>query len=199
MTGLLAILVAYLIGSIPFGFLLTKFATGQDVRTQGSGNIGATNVLRTAGRAAGIATLVLDIAKGVAAVWIAGLLTDNAPGWMADAALAAMAGHSFPIFLKFKGGKAVATFIGAFGYLMPLPLLASLVVFLITVAATRYISAASVVAAAMFPLGVWLILHPTWTEIIVSVIAAVFIVYRHKPNMERIHAGTEPVFRWRMS
>jgi glycerol-3-phosphate acyltransferase PlsY len=199
MTGLLAILVAYLIGSIPFGFLLTRLTTGQDVRTHGSGNIGATNVLRTAGRAAGIATLVLDIAKGVLAVWIAALLTDNAPGWMADAALAVMAGHSFPIFLKFKGGKAVATFIGAFGYLMPLPLLAAVVVFLITVAATRYISAGSVMAAATFPIGVWLILHPSLTELIVSLIAGGFIVYRHKSNMERIHAGTEPTFRWRTS
>jgi glycerol-3-phosphate acyltransferase PlsY len=199
MTGLLAILVAYLIGSIPFGFLLAKFTTGQDVRTQGSGNIGATNVLRTAGRVAGIATLALDIAKGVAAVWIAGLLTGDAPGWMADAALAVMAGHSFPIFLKFKGGKAVATFIGAFGYLMPIPLLASLVVFLITVAATHYISAGSVMAAAAFPIGVWLILHPSWTELIVSVIAAGFIVYRHKPNLERIRSGTENTFRWRIS
>jgi glycerol-3-phosphate acyltransferase PlsY len=199
MTGLLAILIAYLIGSVPFGFILAKFTTGQDVRTQGSGNIGATNVLRTAGRAAGIATLVLDIGKGALAVWIAGLLTDNAPGWMADAALAVMAGHSFPIFLKFKGGKAVATFIGAFGYLMPVPLLASLVVFLITVAATKYISAGSVMAAASFPVGVWLILHPTLTEMVVSLIAAGFIVYRHKANMERIHAGKEPAFRWRLS
>jgi glycerol-3-phosphate acyltransferase PlsY len=196
MTGLLAILIAYLIGSIPFGFLLTRFRTGEDVRTKGSGNIGATNVLRAAGKTAAIATLVLDIAKGVLAVWIAGLLTDNAPGWMADAALAVMAGHSFPIFLNFKGGKAVATFIGAFGYLMPVPLLASLLVFLITVLATRYNSAGSVMAAATFPVGVWLILHPTLTEIIVSLIAGAFIVYRHKPNMERIRLGTEPLFRW---
>jgi glycerol-3-phosphate acyltransferase PlsY len=199
MNALIAIVAAYLIGSIPFGYLLAKFTTGEDVRTKGSGNIGATNVLRTAGRGAGIATLVLDIAKGVVAVWLAGWLTNENPGWMADAALAAMAGHSFPIFLKFKGGKAVATFIGAFGYLMPLPMLAVLVIFLVTMVATRYVSAASVMAAAAFPFGVWLILHPTLTEILVSVIAAGFIIYRHKPNMDRIRAGTEPVFRWGIS
>jgi len=199
MSALLAIVAAYLIGSIPFGYLLAKLTTGQDVRTKGSGNIGATNVLRTAGRGAGIATLVLDIAKGVVAVWLAGWLTNDNPGWMADAALAAMAGHSFPVFLKFKGGKAVATFIGAFGYLMPLPMLAVLVVFLVTMVATRYVSAASVMAAAAFPFGVWLILHPTLTETLVSVIAAGFIIYRHKPNMDRIRAGTEPVFRWGIS
>jgi len=199
MSALLAIVAAYLIGSIPFGYLLAKLTTGQDVRTKGSGNIGATNVLRTAGRGAGIATLVLDIAKGVVAVWLAGWLTNENPGWMADAALAAMAGHSFPVFLKFKGGKAVATFIGAFGYLMPLPMLAVLVIFLVTMVATRYVSAASVMAAAAFPFGVWLILHPTLTEILVSVIAAGFIIYRHKPNMDRIRAGTEPAFRWGIS
>jgi len=195
-TGLLAILVAYLIGSIPFGFLLTKLTTGKDVRASGSGNIGATNVLRAAGRAAGIATLLLDIAKGFLAVWIASILTEGSPGWMADAALAVMAGHSFPIFLGFKGGKAVATFLGAFAYLMPLPLLAAWVVFMVTIAATRYVSAASVMAAATFPFGVWLISHPTLTELVVAFIAGAFIVYKHQPNMDRIRAGTEPVFRW---
>ena len=114
MMGLLGILIAYLLGAIPFGYLLTRFTTGKDVRSEGSGNIGATNVLRAAGRGAAVATLVLDMAKGFAAVWIAGWLTDGSPGWMADAALAVMVGHAFPIFLGFKGGKAVATFTGAF-------------------------------------------------------------------------------------
>ena len=146
MMGLLAILIAYLLGAIPFGYLLTRFTTGTDIRTHGSGNIGATNVLRAAGRGAGLATLVLDMAKGFAAVWIAGMLTDNAPGWMADAALAVMVGHAFPIFLGFKGGKAVATFIGAFLYLTPIPALAAMIVFVITVAVTGFISAGSILA-----------------------------------------------------
>jgi glycerol-3-phosphate acyltransferase PlsY len=195
-TGLLAILIAYLLGAIPFGYLLTKFTTGKDVRSEGSGNIGATNVLRAAGRGAAMATLVLDMAKGFAAVWIAGMLTDQSPGWMADAALAVMVGHAFPIFLGFKGGKAVATFVGAFLYLTPVPMLAALIVFVITVAVTGYISAGSILAAATFPLGVWLILHPTPNELIAAVIAAGIVVYRHKENIERMRAGKESVFRW---
>jgi glycerol-3-phosphate acyltransferase PlsY len=195
-TGLLAILIAYLLGAIPFGYLLTKFTTGKDVRSQGSGNIGATNVLRAAGRGAAIATLVLDIAKGFAAVWIAGMLTDQSPGWMADAALAVMAGHAFPIFLGFKGGKAVATFVGAFLYLTPVPMLAALIVFVITVAVTGYISAGSILAAATFPLGLWLIQHPTPNELIAAVIAAGIVVYRHKENIGRMRAGKDSVFRW---
>jgi acyl phosphate:glycerol-3-phosphate acyltransferase len=196
MIGLLAILIAYLLGAIPFGYLLTRFTTGTDIRTHGSGNIGATNVLRAAGRGAGLATLVLDIAKGFAAVWIAGMLTDNAPGWMADAALAVMVGHAFPIFLGFKGGKAVATFIGAFLYLTPIPALAAMIVFVITVAVTGFISAGSILAAATFPLGVWLIDHPSPNVLIVAVIAAAIVVYRHKQNMHRMRTGTEPGFRW---
>lgn len=197
--GLLAIAIAYLLGAIPFGYLLTRFTTGKDVREHGSGNIGATNVLRAAGRAAAIGTLLLDIAKGSAAVWIAGLLTENSPGWMADAALAVMLGHAFPVFLGFKGGKAVATFVGAFLYLTPIPMLAALIVFVITVAVTRYISAGSILAAAMFPLGVWLIEHPTLNELIAAVIAAAIVVYRHRDNVRRMRNGKEPVFRWGIS
>lgn len=196
MIGLLGILIAYLLGSIPFGYLLTRFTTGKDVRGHGSGNIGATNVLRTAGRGAGVATLVLDIAKGFAAVWIAGWLTDGSSGWMADAALAVLVGHAFPVFLGFKGGKGVATFFGAFLYLTPIPALAAAIVFVITVTVTRYISAASVLASATFPLGVWLIQHATLNEVIAAVIAAVIVVYRHKENMRRIRASKEPAFRW---
>jgi acyl phosphate:glycerol-3-phosphate acyltransferase len=196
MTGLLALALAYLIGSVPFGYLLVKFTTGKDVRSEGSGNIGATNVLRSTGRMAAVATLVLDIAKGFAAVWLAGYLTNDAPEWTSQAALAVMAGHAFPIFLNFHGGKAVATFIGAFLYLTPLPLAAVLVVFLITVAITRQISVGSILAAATFPLGVWIILHPPAMVVFASLIAGGFIVYRHKANIERLHAGTENVFYW---
>jgi acyl phosphate:glycerol-3-phosphate acyltransferase len=196
MMGLLAILIAYLLGAIPFGYLLTRLTTGKDVRSEGSGNIGATNVLRAAGRAAAVATLLLDMAKGFAAVWIAGWLTDGSSGWMADAALAVMVGHAFPIFLGFKGGKAVATFFGAFLYLTPIPALAALIVFVITVTVTRYISAASILAAATFPLGVWLIQHATANEVVAALIAAGIVVYRHKENMQRIRSGQESVFRW---
>ena len=196
MTGLLVIVIAYLIGGIPFGYLLVRLTTGKDVRSSGSGNIGATNVLRTTGRAAGLATLLLDVAKGFFAVWLAAKMTDADPLWMSLAALAVMAGHAFPVFLKFQGGKAVASFIGAFLYLTPLPLAAVLVLFVITVAATRAISVGSIMAAGTFPLGVWLILHPPAPVLIASLIAGAFIVYRHKSNMERLHAGTENRFTW---
>jgi glycerol-3-phosphate acyltransferase PlsY len=196
MTGLLVILIAYLIGAIPFGFLLVRLTTGKDVRASGSGNIGATNVLRTTGRAAGVATLLLDIAKGFFAVFLAAKMTGDDPWWTSLAALAVMAGHAFPVFLKFRGGKAVASFIGAFLYLTPLPLAAVLVLFVMTVAATRAISAGSIMAAGTFPLGVWLILHPPAPVLIASLVAGAFIVYRHKSNIERLRAGTENRFQW---
>ena len=196
MSGLLAIVIAYLLGGIPFGFLLVKLTRGTDVRESGSGNIGATNVLRTTGRAAGVATLVLDIAKGFVAVWLTAKLTDDAPEWTSLAALAVMAGHAFPVFLKFQGGKAVATFIGAFAYLTPLPLAAVLLLFVVAVAVTRYISAASILAAATFPFGVWMILHPPVQVTLAAFLAGAFIVYRHKSNWSRLRAGTENVFSW---
>src|SRR5580693_4879364 len=116
---LLAAAIAYVLGAIPFGYLLVKWTTGADVRAGGSGNIGATNVMRTTGRAAGVATLLLDIAKGYLAVWIAGRLSDQNVIAMCAAVLAVMAGHSSPVFLSFKGGKAVASFVGAFLCLTP--------------------------------------------------------------------------------
>lgn len=196
MSGLLALVIAYVLGAIPFGYLLVKFTRGEDVRASGSGNIGATNVLRTTGRAAGVATLVLDILKGFAAVWLASLLTDGAPQWTSLAALAVMAGHAYPVFLKFQGGKAVATFIGAFAYLTPLPLAAVLLLFIVTVAVTRYISMASILAAAAFPFGVWMILHPPYQITAAAFVAGAFIVYRHQSNWKRLREGTENVFRW---
>ena len=126
----------------------------------GSGNIGATNVLRTTGRAFGFATLLLDIVKGAFAVWLADRFLNGSIQWMSLAALAVMAGHAYPVFLKFQGGKAVASFVGAFLYLTPLPLAVMLVVFVVTVAVTRYISLGSVLAAGFFPLAVLLIEHP---------------------------------------
>jgi acyl phosphate:glycerol-3-phosphate acyltransferase len=115
---------------------------------------------------------------------------------MADAALAVMVGHAFPVFLGFKGGKAVATFTGAFLYLTPIPALAGIVVFLITVLVTRYISAGSILAAATFPIGVWLIDHASLNVLLAAVIGAAIVVYRHKENLRRMRTGKEPVFHW---
>ncbi|MGP0072474.1 MAG: glycerol-3-phosphate 1-O-acyltransferase PlsY [Bryobacteraceae bacterium] len=196
MTPLIALVVAYLVGGIPFGYLLVRWRTGEDIREKGSGNIGATNVLRTTGRSVAVATLLLDIAKGAFAVWVADKLSGGSPVWMSLAALAVMAGHAFPIFLKFQGGKAVASFIGAFLYLTPGPMIAALAVFVIVVAATRQISMGSIVAAGSLPLATWLIAHPPLIVIFAALVAAVFVIYRHRANIERIRAGTENVFRF---
>lgn len=195
MIPLTALIAAYLIGGIPFGFLMVRATTGRDVRTLGSGNIGATNVLRTTGRAVAIVTLLLDITKGFAAVWLADRLTHHSPPWMSVAALAVMFGHAYPVFLKFHGGKAVASFAGAFLYLTPLPLLAVLIVFVMVVAATHYISLGSILAAGTFPFAVWLILHPTAPVVLAALIGGGFVIYRHRANLERIRFGNEYVFR----
>lgn len=196
MTPLLLLLAAYLIGGIPFGYLLVLLKTGKDVRAMGSGNIGATNVLRTTGRGFGVLTLLLDIAKGYFACWLMARFTANDPSWIAAAGVAVVLGHAFPVFLRFQGGKAVASFVGVALHIAPAALLGVIIVFVITVAATRYISLGSILGAALFPFGVWLIYHPG-----VPVLAAVFfcggfIVWRHRSNIERLRAGTENVFRF---
>ncbi len=191
---LLALVVAYFLGAIPFGYLLVKWKTGADVRASGSGNIGATNVLRTTGRAAGVATLLLDIAKGYAAVWIAGLVTQQNPVWMSAAALAVIGGHAYPVFLKFKGGKAVASYVGAFLCLAPLALAAEILIFVVVVARSRQISLGSIVGAATFPLAVWLVQKAPLPVLVASVLGGVFIIYKHSNNIQRIRAGTEHQF-----
>jgi glycerol-3-phosphate acyltransferase PlsY len=196
MIALLVLPIAYLLGAIPFGYLLVRWKTGADVRSTGSGNIGATNVLRTTGRLAGVATLLLDIAKGYLAVWIAGRLTEQSPWWMSAAALAVMAGHAYPVFLKFKGGKAVASFVGAFLCLTPWALAAVAVVFIVTVAWTRHISMGSIVGAAVFPFGVWLLLQPPLPVIAAAIVAGTFIIYRHSSNVRRLRGGSEHEFRF---
>jgi acyl phosphate:glycerol-3-phosphate acyltransferase len=194
---ILAAAEAYLLGAIPFGYLFVRYTMGQDVRTLGSGNIGATNVHRTAGRKAGIAVLVLDIAKGFLAVFIAAKLTGGSPMGLAVGALAVMAGHAFPVFLGFKGGKAVASFIGAFLFIAPVALAAVLGVFVVVVALTKYVSLASMVSALLFPIAVWLILDPERPILIAAIIAGLFIVYRHKANISRLAQGKESVFSFK--
>jgi glycerol-3-phosphate acyltransferase PlsY len=196
MTPFLILLLAYLIGSIPFGYVLVRLKTGQDVRSMGSGNIGATNVLRTTGRAIAVVTLALDLAKGFFAVWLMARFAGDSPLWMSAAALAVMAGHAYPVFLKFQGGKAVASFIGAFLYLTPVPMAAALVLFAIVAAATRHVSMGSIVMAGSLPLAAWFIAHSPPVVLTTTVVAAVFIVYRHRENISRMRTGTEYVFRF---
>lgn len=194
MTAVLGLAIAYLLGGIPFGYLLVKLATGRDVRASGSGNIGATNVLRTTGRAAGVATLLLDIAKGYLAVWLEGKLAGGNIEWMSAAALAVMIGHSYPVFLRFRGGKAVAALVGAYLCLTPVPLAAVLVVFVAMVAWTRHISLGSIMAAGSLPLAVWLIEHPPLVVVAAAVCCGALIIWRHRENIGRLRAGSESVF-----
>ncbi|HVW86939.1 MAG TPA: glycerol-3-phosphate 1-O-acyltransferase PlsY [Bryobacteraceae bacterium] len=196
MMGPLAVLIAYLIGGIPFGLIIVRLMTGRDVRASGSGNIGATNVLRTTGRLAGVLTLVLDAAKAWVAVWLAGRMTGGNEMWMSFAALAVLAGHAFPAWLRFRGGKAVASFIGAFLYLAPVPLLAVVILFVIVVAWTRYLSLGSIIAAGLFPVACWMILHPGWPVLAAAAGAGALIIWRHQANIQRIRAGNENVFRF---
>ena len=190
----LLLLVAYLIGGIPFGYLLVRWRTGEDVRATGSGNIGATNVLRSSGPVLGVSTLLLDIAKGWVAVWLMARYGSAEMQWTALAGLAVIVGHAFPAVLKFKGGKAVASFVGAFAFLAPLPLAAIAIVFVLVVAATRHISLGSIIGAAMLPLAVWMIDHPGAPNILAALAGGVFIIWRHKENIERLRAGTENRF-----
>jgi glycerol-3-phosphate acyltransferase PlsY len=143
---------------------------------------------------AGAATLVLDVVKGYAAVAIAGHLTGSNQLWMSAAALAVMAGHAYPVFLRFRGGKAVATFYGAFLRLTPVPLAAVVVVFLVVAAWTRHISLGSIVAAATFPLAAWLIAQASWPVEGAAVLAAAFVIYRHRSNIQRLRRGSEHTF-----
>jgi glycerol-3-phosphate acyltransferase PlsY len=193
MNGLIAVIVAYLVGGIPFGLLIVRLKTGADVRKSGSGNIGATNVLRTTGPLAGILTLLLDAAKGLFAVWLADTLTHGDVFWMSFAALAVLLGHAFSPYLKFKGGKAVASFLGAFGYLTPVPVLVIVIIFLIVTAMTRYLSLGSVSGAALYPFACFIILHPAWPVLVAAVGAAGLILWRHQSNIARIREGTENI------
>jgi glycerol-3-phosphate acyltransferase PlsY len=192
----LSVVLAYLVGSIPFGLIVVRLMTGADVRAGGSGNIGATNVLRTTGRLAGVLTLLLDGGKGFFAVWLAGYLTHGSTLSMSFAALAVLLGHAFSIFLRFTGGKAVASFVGAYAYLTPVPLLAVVLLFVFLVAWTRYLSLGSIAAAALFPVACWMILHPDWPVLVSALGAAILIVERHRGNIARIRAGEERVFRF---
>ena len=193
MNGLIALIVAYLVGGIPFGLLIVKLKSGKDVRESGSGNIGATNVLRTSGTVAGILTLILDGAKGLFAVWLADRLTHGDLMWMSFAALAVLLGHAFSPYLKFTGGKAVASFLGAFGYLTPIPVLIITIIFLLVVIMTRYLSLGSITGAALFPFACFIILHPGWPILVAATGAAILILWRHSGNITRIREGNERI------
>ena len=189
---------AYLLGSIPFGLLLGKLFGATDVRKEGSGNIGATNVARVAGPLAGILTLLLDAAKGALAVVLAARLSDQSSTWMMIAGLCALVGHCFPIWLGFRGGKGVATAAGVFLALSPLAFLAAAILFFLVVVYWRFVSLGSISAAAAMPLLIyffWAPHHaPPYVVTFGSLAAALLIVYKHDANIQRLVQGDEPKF-----
>jgi len=189
MIRIIVVVVAYLIGSIPFGYLIVRRKIGADIRQTGSGGTGATNVSRRAGKAAGVLTLLLDAAKGSVAVLIAKALTGD--DWViAAAAIAALVGHIFPVWLRFRGGKGVATGVGIFLMLAPVALLCAGVIFVAIVALTRYVSLGSIIAAILIPVFVWLLsdLRPL---LIAAIVGGALIVFAHRGNIQRLASGTE--------
>lgn len=195
---LVAILLAYFLGSIPFGVIVAMLFGGTDVRTSGSGNIGATNVARVVGPLAGVLTLVLDFAKGAASVWLAEKLLNDSAKWMMIAGLAALVGHCFPIWLKFRGGKGVATAAGVFLVLLPPACLAAVILFLLVVIFWRYVSLGSVSAAAAMPVLICFLWAgrqgPPLAVTVGAWGAALLIIYKHRENLQRLRKGTEPKF-----
>ncbi|MCA1567136.1 MAG: glycerol-3-phosphate 1-O-acyltransferase PlsY [Acidobacteria bacterium] len=196
----LSIVAAYLVGSIPFGYLIVYARGGGDVRETGSGGTGATNVTRRAGKGAGVLTLVLDAAKGalvaLLARWL--LAPDFGVNWLvAIASIAVVAGHIFPVWLKFRGGKGVATGLGVFLSLTPAAVALAAPVFLAVVWATRYVSLGSITAAAALPLFIWLLSGAGNPDSIVTPVMAVavaggaLIIFTHRANIGRLLNGTE--------
>ncbi|MET0621699.1 MAG: glycerol-3-phosphate 1-O-acyltransferase PlsY [Pyrinomonadaceae bacterium] len=194
--------LAYLLGSIPFGYLLVRLRGGGDVRRTGSGGTGATNVSRSAGKRVGVLTLLLDALKGMGAVLVArSLLGAGAEWWVCAAGVAAVLGHVFPVWLRFRGGKGVATGLGVFLVLAPLATMCALVVFVVVVGLWRYVSLGSMTAAAVLPLAVWALSALGISDraaapvLAVAVTGAALIVFMHRANIGRLLRGEES--RWK--
>lgn len=204
-------ILAYLLGSIPFGYLIVRALSGADIRETGSGGTGATNVSRRAGKGAGVLTLLLDACKGTAAVLLARSIlgmpvfssaaSDSSALWVAAAAVFVVIGHMFPVWLGFRGGKGVATGVGVFLVLAPLALGASGIVFLLIVFATRYVSLGSIVAASTIPLLIWLqhglisSVDNFWPTLLAATLIAALIIFAHRENIRRLQQGTESRFK----
>ena len=197
----LLVVASYLLGSIAFGYLLVRVQSGEDIRAIGSGNTGATNVARTAGWSIGAATLILDAAKGFFAVWLAGHFSAGNIRFMMYAGLAAILGHIFPVWLKFSGGKGVATTLGVFLAICWQAVAVAAAVFAIVVIFWRYVSLGSVSAAATLPLLVYVLYAPGHAPPVAvstgTLLAAILVIVKHRWNIERLMIGTEPRFEMR--
>jgi glycerol-3-phosphate acyltransferase PlsY len=197
---------SYLLGSIPVGYLLVRIFRKQDIRAVGSGNIGATNVLRSGGKGLGAATFLLDVLKGCSSIWLATFIVSLfargvAPGihlynMEALAAICAVLGHMFPVWLKFKGGKGVATGFGVFLVACTWTALAAIALFVLVILVTRYVSLASILGAASFPLFAWLIASGYRPPFFIAAgyIVAFLIIAKHHQNIRRLLNGTESRF-----
>lgn len=181
---------AYLVGSLPTAYLLVRLMTGEDVRRKGSGNVGGTNALRTAGWKAGVAVTVIDIAKGALPVWLMTRFNPESE-WVAAAMLAAVLGHCYPVWLKFRGGKGVATGFGAFVVIAPLSALAALALWFVVLVISRWVALASMIASACFPLLLKLIASPDVVTLVAVSAAAVLIIFRHSSNIRKMLSGEE--------
>jgi glycerol-3-phosphate acyltransferase PlsY len=189
---------AYFVGSIPFGLVLARMFGKVDIRQAGSGNIGATNVTRVVGPGAGVLTLLLDASKGAIAVILAERMTSFSALWMMTAAIAALIGHCFPVWLKFRGGKGVATAAGVFAVLSPIALGGALLLFVIVLAWFRFASLASISAAAAMPLLIYFLWAPGFAPPGVvtfgTLAITLLIIYKHDANIQRLVQGDEPKF-----
>jgi glycerol-3-phosphate acyltransferase PlsY len=189
-------LAAYFIGSIPFGYLIARASGLGDIRTAGSGNIGAANVTRTVGKAAGATTLLLDAGKGALCVWLAASLTDHNATWMIVAAVGAVLGHTFPLWLGGRGGRGVATAAGAMLLICWPAVGAALAIWLVVLAAWRYVSLASIFAAAALPAFTFFLYAPGHVPAksvsIGTAIISVIVIFRHRDNIARLIAHEEP-------
>ncbi|HEY2391975.1 MAG TPA: glycerol-3-phosphate 1-O-acyltransferase PlsY [Candidatus Angelobacter sp.] len=198
--------VAYLLGSIPFGYLLVRIFRGEDIRQTGSGNIGATNVARSGAKGLGIATLALDAMKGAAAVLFAIFmafqngLAATGSGTLAElrlaatAALFAVLGHVFPVWLKFKGGKGVATALGVFCVLFPKAILVALAIFILVVVVTRYVSLGSILGAIAFPVSAYFLQNTDALSLFLASAVSFIVIIKHRQNIGRLLSGTESRF-----
>ncbi|TVY11598.1 glycerol-3-phosphate 1-O-acyltransferase PlsY [Paenibacillus cremeus] len=190
MISLLSALISYLLGSISFSYLAGRLLKGIDIRKHGSGNAGATNTLRVLGKGPGITVLLLDMLKGVAAVWIGTLHSGGDPLIQVLAGVCVIAGHNWPVFFGFRGGKGIATTIGVMVTLAFLPALFAGIVCILAIAATRYVSLGSLVFTALLPILIWFMHYPT--EIFVlSLLLFVFAWVRHRSNIAKLLTGKE--------
>ncbi len=192
LTAVFLVIASYLVGAVPFGLLLSR-SSGIDIRTQGSGNIGATNVARLLGKKMGILTLLFDVGKGFFPMFVTALIVGNGPGRNLIIALsgaATVVGHMYPVYLGFKGGKGVATGLGIFLYLAPLSVLFSLLLFIAAVALSGFVSLGSLLASAAIPLWLFLLGEASW-KILLSSFIGILIWFKHIPNIKRLLAGTE--------